>query len=50
MMHVDGRNFCSILGSIFSNKLTKTDPNTKNNLQDQGKASRIQKDKKKPKK
>jgi hypothetical protein len=40
----DERNFYSILGSYISNKLTKTDPNTKNNLQNRRKVSRQSKE------
>jgi hypothetical protein len=37
---IDDMNFYGILGSIFSSKMTKTDPNTKKNLQNPRKASR----------
>ncbi|KAK2369148.1 hypothetical protein QL285_082298 [Trifolium repens] len=49
-MDDDDRNFYSILGNIVSDKLTKTDPNTKENLQNQGKSSRQSKKYKKKEK
>jgi hypothetical protein len=49
----DDRNFYGIFSSIISSKKTKTDPNTKENLQKQEKIikteSKMPKDKKKPK-
>jgi hypothetical protein len=39
-MKGDDRNFYGIFNSISSNKMTKTDANTKENLQKQEKASR----------
>ncbi|KAK2403039.1 hypothetical protein QL285_052513 [Trifolium repens] len=43
MLHIcdfDDRNFYGIFSIIISSKMTKTDPNTKKNLQKQEKASR----------
>jgi hypothetical protein len=39
-MGADDKNFYGIFSSIISSKMTKTDPNTKENLQKQEKASR----------
>ncbi|KAK2373641.1 hypothetical protein QL285_074668 [Trifolium repens] len=38
--YFDDRNFYGVFSISFSSKMTKTCPNTKNNLQNQGKASR----------
>jgi hypothetical protein len=40
IMDSDGRNFYVIFNSIISNKMTKIDSNTKENLQRKEKASR----------
>jgi hypothetical protein len=43
----DDRNFCSIYSSSISNKMTKTRPNTKENLKNRRKAQRRNKNSRK---
>jgi hypothetical protein len=49
-MAIDDRNFYGIISVSISNKMTKTDPNTKENLQNQEKASKQSEDCKKSRK